>query len=708
MRSGATRAIAAAAGALITLMWATAPAHADDASAKLLGDAYRAYDAGDLAAARAALASLDDGKLENRDYALWLRGQVALASGDPRGATVAFTALGKQRGSRWAVKAPWRLADAAWDAGDREDAARAYEDLVDDAGAEQHADLGVVRYRIAISESSEKKQTAALREFLLTHPGHPLAVDAERRLVELGGAKAAAFSPEDRIARAKQLTIAHLWHEAIAELSLIPDKVDRSLRRQRDYWTGITLFKMRRRYGDAGKLLLAVYKDMGDNAAEAMFHGARALSRADHDDEAIVWYRKVVKAYPRTRWAEEASYLAGWLEFNRGKYAAAIAPLEASLKKYPSAKWSTDALWFLGMSHYLLGHWDQAEAKLEQLGKRGRALEGGKGQYWLARTHERQGKAKQAAATYRAIVGKWPFSWYALLARARLAAAGETIGVFGTTTPAAGGPSIPTTLDPSLAKDDLIERADELIAAGLGVEAGDELQRDERGFLKRHDRGPALAMLLDRYRRAGNFNRPWMIAVVHGGGALDGPATGAARIWWEHAYPRAYQELIEKHQGVGANPDYYLYSIMRKESGFDPHVLSYADAQGLLQMIPATTIRVAKKLGLPYNPGLLYDPEFNVQTGAWYIGNLLSKFKHQIPLGAGSFNSGPRPVMRWCENNGDREIDEFVELVSYVQTREYMKKVTENYARYLYLYTGTTYDQPLTVDKFYRVDDITY
>jgi hypothetical protein len=37
-----------------------------------------------------------------------------------------------------------------------------------------------------------------------------------------------------------------------------------------------------------------------------------------------------------------------------------------------------------------------------------------------------------------------------------------------------------------------------------------------------------------------------------------------------------------------------------------------------------------------------------------------------------------------------------------------MKKVTENYARYVYLYGGTTYQQPLAVDRAYLVDDITY
>jgi soluble lytic murein transglycosylase len=435
---------------------------------------------------------------------------------------------------------------------------------------------------------------------------------------------------------------------------------------------------------------------------------ARALSRADRDDEAIDWYKKVVAAYPRTPWAEEAAYLAGWLELNRGKYRAAIAPLEDSLRRYPRSKWVDDALWSLGMSHYFLGEWEPARLRLEALAKRGGSLEAGKGMYWLARIDQRLGRKDEAIAAYTATVKRYPFAWYALLARARLKGLGIQISPFGDNAVAARGPKLAATVDESLARDELIRRVDELIAAGLGIDAGEELSRGERGFLKRHDRGAAFAMLLDRYRKAGNFNRPWMLAVTYSGGALSGPPEGDARRWWENAYPRAFRELVETHQALGNNPEGYLYSIMRKESGFDPHVLSYADAQGLLQMIPATTRRVSKELGLPYAPGRLYEPDYCVRTGSWYIGRLLAKFKGQVPIGAGSFNSGPRPVMRWLDAYGDREIDEFVELVPYTQTREYMKKVTENYARYRFLYHNEIYEQPLKVDKRYADDRLTY
>ena len=78
-----------------------------------------------------------------------------------------------------------------------------------------------------------------------------------------------------------------------------------------------------------------------------------------------------------------------------------------------------------------------------------------------------------------------------------------------------------------------------------------------------------------------------------------------------------YDALIEEWRHLGKCPKYYLTSIMRKESGFDPHVLSYADAIGLLQMIPPTTKRVVKELGMKYSADLLYDPILNIKTASW-------------------------------------------------------------------------------------------
>ena len=55
---------------------------------------------------------------------------------------------------------------------------------------------------------------------------------------------------------------------------------------------------------------------------------------------------------------------------------------------------------------------------------------------------------------------------------------------------------------------------------------------------------------------------------------------------------------------------------MQKESAYNPHDVSYADAIGLLQMIPPTSRRVGEKIDYPYTDDILYDPEGNIRFGA--------------------------------------------------------------------------------------------
>ena len=174
--------------------------------------------------------------------------------------------------------------------------------------------------------------------------------------------------------------------------------------------------------------------------------------------------------------------------------------------------------------------------------------------------------------------------------------------------------------------------------------------------------------------------------------------TRATRAFWEAAFPRAYAPLVDKYGPPAGNPDLLLYTIMRKESGFNPHDVSYADARGLLQMIPPTSARVAAAAGEPFYPDLLYDPEVNIRLGARYIGGLYNKFGGEVPLTAGAYNAGPHAMARWCTQHGSHPTDEMVELIAFAQTREYVKRVTSLYAKYRYLYGPTQYELPLTLD----------
>jgi soluble lytic murein transglycosylase len=404
----------------------------------------------------------------------------------------------------------------------------------------------------------------------------------------------------------------------------------------------------------------------------------------------------------------EASFLIGWLDFNRGRYPAAIPSLKETLERYGTSSFEDDARWYLGFSRWLAGDKPGALADFEKLAAHAGALTGGKGAYWRARALKDLGRVDEAKAVWRALANEYPFSYYALSARARLKELGVTLGPFGDGARGSAPGFAPLT--GALDGDPLIQRVDELLEAQLTVESGVELRRGEGELMRRYGAQRALPLLFDRYQRGVDFHRPHQLAESYAGGALktDPHASADARYLWERVYPRAYREYIEKYSPTGDNPKYYLYTIMQKESAYNPHDVSYADAIGLLQMIPPTSRRVAERIDTPYTDDVLYDPEGNIRFGAWYIGHLLAKFKGQIPIGAGSYNAGPKAMMRWLKLNGQRPLDEFIELCSYTQTREYMKKVLEIYARYLWLYEKQDFLPDTAVDAAYVDNDIDY
>jgi soluble lytic murein transglycosylase len=107
---------------------------------------------------------------------------------------------------------------------------------------------------------------------------------------------------------------------------------------------------------------------------------------------------------------------------------------------------------------------------------------------------------------------------------------------------------------------------------------------------------------------------------------------------------------------------------------------------------------------VPFNEDELFDPETNIKLGATYIGNLAKMFRGQIFLTAAAFNAGEKATRRWCDSYGKHPLDEFVELITYEDTREYVKRMVGIYARYLYLYRGQIYELPLTFDPHYAKD----
>ncbi len=82
------------------------------------------------------------------------------------------------------------------------------------------------------------------------------------------------------------------------------------------------------------------------------------------------------------------------------------------------------------------------------------------------------------------------------------------------------------------------------------------------------------------------------------------------------------------------------------ESKFHRKARNRSGARGLMQLMPKTAKSIGRSLK---RPAKVYDAEFNVQAGTWYLGRLLSKFDGDEALALAAYVRGPAKIRAWIE-----------------------------------------------------------
>jgi soluble lytic murein transglycosylase len=135
-------------------------------------------------------------------------------------------------------------------------------------------------------------------------------------------------------------------------------------------------------------------------------------------------------------------------------------------------------------------------------------------------------------------------------------------------------------------------------------------------------------------------------------------------------------------------PPALVYAIARQESEFDMHAQSGAGARGLMQMIVATAKRTAEHLKMDFDAGrLLSDAAFSAKLGAAHLGQLLAEERGSPILVFAAYNAGGGHVKDWIDAYGDPRtpgVDpiDWVERIPFTETRNYVERVSENWAMY--------------------------
>jgi len=131
-----------------------------------------------------------------------------------------------------------------------------------------------------------------------------------------------------------------------------------------------------------------------------------------------------------------------------------------------------------------------------------------------------------------------------------------------------------------------------------------------------------------------------------------------------------------------------VLAVIRQESAFYATAQSHAGARGLMQVMPATAKRVARKKRMPYSRDkLLQDPNYNMVIGQVYLADMIESFEGSYPMALAAYNAGPHRVRRWIKSFGDPREDgtdtiDWVELIPYSETRNYVQRVLENLVVY--------------------------
>ena len=151
-------------------------------------------------------------------------------------------------------------------------------------------------------------------------------------------------------------------------------------------------------------------------------------------------------------------------------------------------------------------------------------------------------------------------------------------------------------------------------------------------------------------------------------------------------FPWPERELVLAEARKFDLDPWLVAGLIRQESSFRTRARSRAGARGLMQLMPATALAVARRLGVPWSDTDRGVPDANVHVGVAHLAALLRQFNGEVPTALAAYNAGGTPTLRWRRRAGTADPVTFVEAITYPETRGYVRAVLRNAALYRILY----------------------
>jgi soluble lytic murein transglycosylase len=554
----------------------------------------------------------------------------------------------------------------------------------DHRSRDEEAEARALRVRVAESVGDAERSDA--RWLAIDGADLPAASDALALVTKVDAKR--PLTADELLARAKVLSDAGRVDAALhaIELAGTAPGADKLTNLHRERARGTALYRARGRWLEAAKVLTECANAGGPNAAEDAFRAARALSRADRDDDAIRGYEDVARRFPKSPWADQGAFLVPYLQMLHGEWRDCARGFDAYLHIHAAGDVARDDAHDARRDSALCKLLDDdtkpSRAAFEQLVEdEPDPIVSSRMADMAALAALRDGDRTHAVARWTDVARSRPLSWPALVARARLTQIAAPIP------PAIDAPDVPLGPDPPPVAVVVPPPADLFHRLGLELDAEGAL-RDRESAVTMGAGGRAPEALCRAYGEIGRARRRYQIAQSLPS-ALFAAAPGPRTRWaWECAFPSPYLDEVRAAEAAEDLPRGLLWAVMRQESGFDPDAVSPAHAVGLMQLLPDTARPIAEELSLPRDDARLTSPPYSIRVGARALHKLLDQFHGDVPLAVAAYNAGAEPVERWMTRALGLQLDTFVERIPYKETRDYVARVMGNFARYAYLADG--------------------
>ena len=617
------------------------------------------------------------------DYAAYLTAQTDMQSNHlPEAEIILSSFARKYPDSVFVPQMPVLLANLALAQGDPQTALH----ILSEHAGEKIANKPDFILALARAQQIAGDSHAAARSFRRVYLGYPLSPEAAQAKTQLQNMGAdSALTVAEREQHANALYAAGRYNEAYDDYRTLASDPGIKDAEQHDRLLVAAAacdYKLKRAYriqiaalpdsnGEAGArrlyLLMELARDRGDVTeqqadvqqleqrfptshwlAEALYSsGNMYLLRKDYPT-AVGYYTDLVQRFPRvckgagsepcSDYAPSAHWRAAWLDYRLERYSDAAKLFDAQIARYPGGKEIPGAI------------------------------------YWRARIYQdEEHNPAKAAAYYQVIKDTYLHYYYALQAAERLTELGNVTPADAPELNDIQPPTIPALTDDVPEDDPHVVRAKLLANAGLNEYIAPEIQAAEGS-----DQWGAFAEA-EIYHSYGEDAKAMRVMKRALPFYTSAPIDSIPLAYWRILFPEPYWNTIESESAKNGLDPYMVASLIRQESEFNPTVISYANAWGLMQLLPRVGAEMARKDGIRhFDHNELLNPVINIKLGTKYLKQTLDKFDDKQEYAFAAYNAGDDRVTDWRSGAPFHGMDEFVESIPFTETREYVQAIVRN------------------------------